>query len=149
MRKLLFVHDERYLNHAIRNVQELLGLEHRLSEGKNVSDLLAVLLMSPQLVNELLSQEQEFDLPRLADRNSLFSPDSVSVNGLWILVTLSRLDLQEPRTRHEALDRVLDILQTLGFVQDSATVFPVSPSEEPYLSIREQMTFLKNEQPSN
>jgi hypothetical protein len=149
MRKLLLVYEERYLELAIRNVQELLGFEQRLSESNTVSDLLAVLLMSPQVVNELLSQEHECDLQRFADRNSLFGPDSVSVNGLWILVTLSRQDFQEPSTRNETLDRVLDILRTQGFVRDSGTVFPVSPSKGPHMSISEQMTVLKSEQPSN
>ena len=149
MRKLLFVHDQRYLDQAMRNVQEIFGLERRLSEGNTVSDLLAVLVMSPQAVNELLSQDQECDLPRLAGRNSLFGPDSVSVNGLWMLVTLSRQDFQKPRTRHEALDRILDILRTQGFVLDSGTFFTVSPSEEPHMFLREQMAFLKSEQPSN
>jgi hypothetical protein len=149
MRKILFVYEEHYLELAIRNVQELLGFEQRVPENNTVSDLLAVLLMSSQVVNALLSQDQERDPQRLANRSSLFGPDSVSVNGLWTLVTLSRLDLQEPRTRHEALDRFLDILRTQGFVQDSGTVFPVSPSKGPHLSIREQMTVPTSEQAPN
>lgn len=149
MRKLLFVHEERYLELALRNVQEIMGFEQRLSEGNTVSDLLAVLLMSPQMVNKLLSQEQEADPQRFADRNSLFGPDSVSVNGLWILVTLSRQDFQEPSKRQEALDRVLNVLRTQGFVRDAGTVFPASPSKGPHMSISDQMTVLESEQPSN
>ena len=135
MRKLLFVHEERYLEPAIRSVQELLSLERRISDGNTVSDVLAVLLMSSQVVNKLLSQEQACDLSRVTDSNVRFGSESVSLNGVWILVTLLHEEFQEPRTRHEALDRVLDMLRTQGLVRDSATVVPLPPSEEPQLSI--------------
>jgi hypothetical protein len=130
MRKLLLVHHERYLELAMRDVQDLLSFERRLTESNHVSDLLAVLLMSPQVINELLSPAQKCDQRCLGGQEALFGSDSVSVNGCWTLVTLNRHDFQEPRTREEALDRVLDILQTQGFVRDSGTVFRVIPFEE-------------------
>ena len=147
MRKLLFVHDEQHLELAIRNVQDFLDFEQRLTKGDAASDLLAVLLVCPDVVHELLLSEQECALRPSADGSPLFGSDSVSVNDIWTLVTLSHQNFQEPRTRHEALDRVLDILRTQGFVRDAATVFRISPSEEPHLLICEQMHFLKTEHP--
>jgi hypothetical protein len=134
MHKLLFVHEERYLDRLIRDVQELLEREYQLSGGSTICDLLAVLVMSPEVVHAILTPTQRCDLSRLEDRHSLFSPESVSVDGLWILVTLSRPDLEQPGTRHEALDRVLGVLRTQGFGLDSGKVFLVSPLEEPHLS---------------
>lgn len=147
MRRLLFVHDERYLDRAFQSVQDLLAIERRLSKNNGGSDLLAVLLMSPSSVDLLLSQEQECEPPRLGDRNPLFNSDSVSVNGMWILVTLSHHDFLGPRKRNEALGRLLCILRTQGYVHDLATVFPVFPSDETEQSIREQVTFLRSEHP--
>jgi hypothetical protein len=135
MRKLLFVHEERYLELAIRNVQELLDFEQRLSESNTVSDLLAALLISSKVVNEFLSQKQYCDLSCLTDSNMLFGPASVSLNGVWILVTLLHEEFQEPRTRHEALDRVLDILRIQGLVRDSEKVFLAHPTKGPHMSI--------------
>ncbi len=148
MHKLLFVHEERFLDLAVRNVQELLAFEQRVPDRSSASDLLAVLLMSPRVVNELLSPEQDCDPQRFADRHSLFGPDSVSVNGRWILVTLSRPDVEEPGKRHEALDKVLDILRTQGFVRGSDQVFPVSTLGGQPLSIGEEIDDLRSEQPS-
>jgi len=132
MRKLLFVHEERYLELAIRNVQDLFGFEQRLAEGSRMSDLLAVLLMSFQVVNDLLSVGQTCDLQRFSEHDALFAPNSLSLNQCWTLVTLSRIDFQEPRSRDEALDRILDIIRTRGFVVAPVTVFRTPTSEGPH-----------------
>ena len=143
MRRLLFVHEERYLEPALRNVQDLFGFEQRSAEGKRVSDLIAVLLMSSQVVDDLLSPGQTCDLQRVFHGDTLFGPDSISVNGRWTLVTLTGRDFQEPKTSDEAMNRVLDILLTQGFVLDPATVFRTSSAEELYLSVHERMQSLK------
>jgi hypothetical protein len=149
MRKLLFVHDEQYLELAIRNVQDLLGFEQRLADGNHVSDLLAVLLMSAEVFNELLSADHRCDLQRVTNHDELFRPDSISVNGRWTLVTLSHDDFQEPRTRRDAVDRFLALLRTQGILRDPGTVFRVSWSEEPHPLVCDYMHFLKSEQLPN
>ena len=134
------------LDRAIRNAQDLLDFEQRSAKGNAASDLLAALVLSPDVVHAILLAEQECALRPSADGSALFGSDSVSLNGIWTLVTLSRRDLQESMTRHEALDRVLDILQSQGFVHDAETVFRLSPCLERGLAIREPITFVKTEQ---
>jgi hypothetical protein len=149
MRRLLFVHDEQYLELAIRDVQDLFGFEQRLAAGNHVSDLLAVLLMSAEVFNELLSPDHRCDLRRVDIHDELFGPDSISVNGRWTLVTLSHDDFQEPRTRHDALDRFLNLLRTQGILRDPATVFHASWSEEPNTLVCGHAHFLESEQLPN
>ena len=149
MRKLLFVHEEQHVDRALRNVKNLLHFEQIGVQGSATSDLLAVVVLSLDIVHAILSAEQECALRPSSDGSAVFGPDSVSLNGIWTLVTLSRRDLQEPMTRNGALDRVLVTLQNQGFVQDWKTVFLLSPSQEHSLSIREPLASFKTEQPPN
>ena len=129
MRKLLFVHEEQHVDHAHRSVQDLLDFGQRSARDNTASDLLAVLVLSPDVVHAILLAEQECALRPSPDGSPLFGSDSVSLSGVWTLVTLSRRDIQEPVTRNEALYRLLGTLQSQGFVQDPERCFSYLPAK--------------------
>lgn len=142
MRKILLVQNECYLDRALQDVSNLIGFERRSTNKDGVVDLLAVILMSPSAIARLISEDQTCELSHLANSTPLFSPDSISVNGMWLLITVSQPDLLEPTARQEALGRILNILRSKGCVESLNTVFPAFPSEEVDESIAEQMSYL-------
>lgn len=149
MRKILLVHDERYLDRALQDVENLIGLQPQLASEDDVVDLLAVFLMPPSAIARLASEAQSCGPYRLANHNPLFSPESISVNGIWLLLTIYHPELLEPTARQEALSQLLNILRTKGYVENLAAVFPVFPSDENNAgSIGEQMIHLRSVHPA-
>lgn len=142
MRKVLLVEDESYLERALGDVQNLFRFMGREFEPDATADLLAVIVMPAAAMERLTSQFQSCDLASVALGDRLFSTESISVNGRWLLLTLNRPDLLEPTSRHEALGRMLTILRDERYVKSIAGVFPVFPFEEPADSMAEQLDYL-------
>ncbi|MBW4025927.1 MAG: hypothetical protein HIU93_00850 [Acidobacteria bacterium] len=148
MRKVLLVHDEIYLNRALENVQSLMGFERRASADDDVFDLLAVILIPPATLARALPEKGHLcNLSRLEHHHQLFSPDWISVNGIWLLLTVCQPDLLEPTARQEALSRILDTFKTKGCIQSLNAVYPVFSSSEKERSPGEQISYLESEHP--
>lgn len=147
MRKLLLVGDEGYLERSLQDVQNLLRCVGRQSEPDAIGDLLAVIVIPSAAMERLASQIQPCDLTSVTHGDRLFSAESISVNGRWLLLTLHRADLLEPTSRHECLSRILTILRDERYVQSLANVFPVFPFEEAAESMAEQLDYLGCEHP--
>ncbi len=103
MRKILLVQDESYLDRALRDVFRLFGCERQLINKDEVLDLLAVILMPLSGDARLTSEVQTCELFCLAHDIPLFSPDSASVSGIWLLLTVSQADPENSTKRQEAL----------------------------------------------
>lgn len=134
MRKILFIHDEQCLPGALQDIQDLLNVECRLFGG-TTSDLLAILVMSHQLANSFLLQQEPHEIFDFTDGQRLFGLESVSMSGAWTLVTLAHPELTKCSKRNEALVLLLDVLQAQGNLHSLRTVFPVYSSEEDELLI--------------
>lgn len=111
MHKILLVHDESYLDRALRDVFRLIGYERQLMNKDEVLDLLAVILMPLSGDARVTSEVQTCELFCLANNAPLFSPDSVSVSGVWLLLTVSQSDPANSTKRQEALSRILNVLE--------------------------------------
>lgn len=147
MRKVLFVKNEQYLDRALQDVGSFIAFEQQqIGKDKQV-DLLAAILLPPEAMDQLTSEQQTCDLPGSAWSATPFACDSVSVNGIWLLLTVSQPHLPEHVSRQETLSRVLRALQTNGYVKSRCTIFPVFSPKDDERSAAEQMAYLQNEHP--
>lgn len=147
MRKVLLVQNEQYLDRALQDVGSLMAFEQRHIGKEKQVDLLAVILLSPEAMAQVIAEQPTCDLLRFARSATPFTCDSVSVNGVWLLLTIKQPDLPHHVSRQEALSQMLGFLRTNGYVQSMSTIFPVfSPEDDEWL-IAEQMAYLKNEHP--
>ncbi|CAN5626239.1 hypothetical protein BH10ACI4_BH10ACI4_07580 [soil metagenome] len=147
MRKILLIQNEQYLDRALQDVCGLMTFEQQHIGKEKQVDLLAVILLPPDAMAQLTAEQQTCDLLRFAGSASPFACDSVSVNGVWLLLTVSQPDLPHHVSRQESLCRVLSLLRSNESVQRVSTIFPVFSPEEDERSIAEQMAYLKNEYP--
>ncbi len=147
MRKVLLVYHEQYLDRALQDVGSLIALEQQQSGSNEQVDLLAVILLPPAAMVQLTSEQHTCDLLRFAGIATPFACDSVSLNGIWVLLTVSQQDLLQPVSRQESLSRVLSVLRNNECVQSGGSIFPVFPPEEDEESVAEQMEFLRDEHP--
>jgi len=125
MRKVLFVQNEQYLDRALQDVGSLIAFEQQHIGKEKQVDLLAVILLQPEAMAQLTSEQQTCDLPGSAWSATPFACDSVSVNGIWLLLTVNQPYLPHQVSRQETLSRVLSVLQTNGYVKSRGTIFPV------------------------
>lgn len=147
MRKVLLVQNEQYLDRALQDVGVLIAFEQQhIGEEKQV-DLLAVILLPREAMAQLTSEHHTCDLRGSAESATPFVCDSVSMNGVWLLLTVIQPGLPQHVSRQEALSQVLSVLRTNGYVTSGGTIFPVFSPEEDERSIAEQMTYLQNEHP--
>jgi hypothetical protein len=142
MRKLLFVQSEYYLERALEDVGNLIQFEQQRMSGEDIFDLLAVILISPSTIALITSEQQTCDRLHLADSNPMFGPDSMSVNGMWLLLTVRQSELLEQTVRQVALSQILITLRTKGIIKNLADVFPVFSPKESESAIGEQMSYL-------
>lgn len=148
MRKILLVQDERYLKRALQDVENLIDCQERSASEDDVVDLLAVLPMPPSAMAHLTSDEHFCESCGSANRNLLFSAESISVSGIWLLLTIGHPELLEPTAREEALSQIVNILQTRGWIENLAAVFPVFPAaQNSGESIGKQMAYLRSVHP--
>lgn len=145
MRKILLVHNELYLERAVQDVVGLFGFEQPRARKDEVLDLLAVIVTPLPGDAHALSEDQTCGLGCLTNYAQLFSPESVSVSGIWLLVTVSPSDAADSTKRQEALSRILNVLQVKDGARKISAVIPVFPSEESQDSIAEQVTYLESE----
>lgn len=148
MRKILLVHNERYLDRALHDVLRLVGFEQQLRSQDEVLDLLAVILMPPSGDAHVASQVQTCELGWLTNDAQIFSLESVSVSGIWSLLTVSQSIMANSMKRQEALSRILKVLQVKEGVRNISAVIPVFPSNESQDSIAEQIAYLEREHDS-
>jgi hypothetical protein len=148
MRKVLLVQNEQYLDRALQDVGGLIAFEQQqIGKDKQV-DLLAVILLPLATMAQLTSEQRTCDLLRPAGSATPFACDSVSLNGVWLLLTVREPDLPHHVSRQESLSRLLRIVRNNECVQRVSTIFPVFSPEQDERSIAEQMEFLQNEHPS-
>ena len=143
MRKILLVHHERYLDRALQDVVRLVGFERQRVSKDEVLDLLAVILTPLSGDAHFVSEDQTCELGCPTNYAQLFSPDYVSVSGIWLLLTVSQS--ADSTKRQEALSRILMLLEAKEGIRDRSTVIPVFPSDESQDSIAQQITYLKSE----
>lgn len=148
MRKVLLVQNERYLDRALQDVGSLIAFERQQIGKDEQVDLLAVILLQPSAIAQLTSGEQTCERFRVDDSATPFASHSVSVNGVWLLLTVSQPDLPQPVSRQESLSRVLSVLRAKERVQSVSTIFPVFSPEEDERSVAEQMAYLQCEHPN-
>jgi hypothetical protein len=121
--------------------------QQHIGKEKQV-DLLAVILLPPAAMDQFTSEQQTCDLLRFAGSATPFAYDSVSVNGVWLLLTVSQPDLPHHASRQASLSRVLSVLRNNECVPSWSAIFPVFSPEENEESVAEQMEFLQKEHPS-
>ncbi len=148
MRRILLVQNEQYLDRALQDVGGLMTFEQQHIGKEKRVDLLAVILLPPEAMAQLTSEQHTCDLLGFAGSAKPFACDSVSVNGVWLLLTVSQPDLPHHVSRQESLCRVLSVLRSNECVQSGGSIFPVFPPEEDEESVAEQMEFLRDEHPS-
>lgn len=147
MRKVLLVQNEQHLDRALQDVGGLIAFEQQqIGKDKQV-DLLAVILLPASAMAQLTSAQQTCDLLCFAGSDTPFACDSVSVNGIWLLLTVSQPDLPHHVSRQESLSRVLSVLRNNECVQSVSTIFPVFSPEDDDRSIADQVAYLQNEHP--
>lgn len=147
MRKILLVQNEQYLDRALQDVGSLMAFEQQhIGKDKQV-DLLAVILLPPEAMAQLTSEQHTCDLLRFADSATPFACDSVSVNGIWLLLTIRQPGPAHHVSSQEALSQVLGVLRTNGYVTNGGIIFPVFSPEVDERSIAEQMAYLQNQHP--
>jgi hypothetical protein len=147
MRKILLIQNEQYLDRALQDVCGLMTFEQKHIGKEQQVDLLAVILLPPDAVAQLIVEQQTCDLLRFAGSASPFACDSVSVNGVWLLLTVSQPDLPHHVSRQESLSRVLRFMRYNKCLQGGSSILPVFSPEEDGRSIAEQMAYLKDEHP--
>lgn len=148
MRKILLIQNEQYLDRALQDVGGLMTFEQQHIGKEKQVDLLAVILLPPDAMAQLTSEQQTCDLLRSAGSATPFACDSVSVSGVWLLLTVSQPEPPHHVSRQESLSQVLSALRSNGCVQSGVSIFPVFPPEEVERSVGEQMEFLRDEHPS-
>ncbi len=147
MRKVLLISNEHYLDRALQDVYSLMAFEQQQIGKDEQVDLLAAILLQPSAIAQFTSGEQTCECHCLAFSTTPFTSDSVSVNGVWLLLTVSQPDLPYNVSRQESLSRLLSALRTKEWVQSESTIFPVFSPEEDERSVAEQMAHLQNEYP--
>ena len=148
MHKILLVHDERYLDRALEDVLRLLELERQLTRQEKLPDLLAVIL-TPLTTNSRIDPQDRMCEPGcLTNHVQFFSPESVTVNGIWSLLTISQEATAVSTRRHETLSRILNVLQHKEGSLEINAVIPVFASEESYDSMAAQIAYLESRQRS-
>lgn len=144
MRKVLMIEDESHLEHALEDVLSLFRFLAGEFEHDPIADLLAVIVMPAETKEYCAWSFQTCDVVEIPSCNRLFSVESVSVDGVWSLLTLNRADLLEPTPRHTSLDRILTSLREDQYASGIARVYPVFPYEEPFDSVSEQLAYLRS-----
>ncbi len=148
MRKVLLVQNEQYLDRALQDVGGLMAFEQQHIGKEKQVDLLAVILLPPEAMVQLTSEQHTCDLLGFAGSATPFACDSVSMNGIWLLLTVSQPDLPHYVSRQESLCRFLSVLRSNEYVQSGSSIFPVFSPEEDEELVAEQMEFLRDEHPS-
>ena len=147
MRKILLIQNEQYLDRTLQGVCGLMTFEQKHIGKEKQVDLLAVILLPPDAMAQLNAEQQTCDLLCFAGSASPFACDSVSVNGVWLLLTVSQPDLPHHVSRQESLSRVLRFMRNNKCLQGGSSIFPVFSSKEDGRSIAEQIAYLKDEHP--
>lgn len=147
MRKVLLVQNEQYLDRALQDVGGLMAFEQQHIGNDKQVDLLAVILLPPEAIAQLTSEQQTCDPLRFAGIATPFACDSVSVNGVWLLLTIRQPGPAHHASRQESLSRVLRFMRNNKCLQRGSYIFPVFPPEEYGRLVAEQMAYLKNEHP--
>lgn len=145
MRKILLVHNERFLDRALEDALCLMGYERERTSKREILDLLAVIVTPLSGDGRFTSDDQTVRLSCLTHDPRVFSPDSVSVSGIWLLLTINQSGLADSTERHEALTRILNGLQMKEGVRRISAVMPVFSAEESEGSVAEQMACLESE----
>jgi hypothetical protein len=148
MRKILLVHNESYLDRALEDALYLIGYERQRTSKNEVLDLLAVILTPLSGDGSFTSEDQTVELSCLTDDTRFFNPDSVSVSGIWLLLTINQSDLADSTERQEALTRILNVLRVKEGVRRISAVMPIFSAEESERSVAEQMAYLESERHS-
>lgn len=148
MRKVLLVQNEKYLDRALQDVSDLITVEQQHTGKERQCDLLAAIVLPSALAAQLTSEQQTCDFLRLRGSAAPFACDSVSVNGVWLLLTVSQPELPHHISRQESLSRVLWALRSSGCIQSGVSIFPVFPPGADEEFVAEQMEFLRFEHPS-
>ncbi len=143
MRKVLLVHHERYLDRALQDVVRLVGFERQRVSQDEVLDLLAVILTPLSGDGHFVPEDQTCELGCLTNYSQLFSPDYVSVSGIWLLLTASQS--ADSTKRQETLRRILMFLEAKEGVRNRRTVIPVFRSDESQDAIAQQIKYLESE----
>lgn len=144
MRKILFVHKETYVDRALKDVQKFFEVESRHATE---SDLLAVIIMPVTVFAQLYPPGQERALTLVKPSTTLFGVQSMSINGIWTLLTINQPELLEPTSRQETLIRTLNIIREHGCLDNFQGIFPVFPAGESEEEIKTQMAYLGNAHP--
>jgi hypothetical protein len=141
------IQNEQYLDRALQDFCGLMTFEQQHIGKEQQVDLLAVILLPPDAMAQLTAEWQTCDLLRFASSASPFACDSVSVNGVWLLLTVRQPDLPHHVSRQESLSRVLRFMRNNKCLQGGISIFPVFSPEEDGSSIAEQMAYLRDKHP--
>lgn len=136
MRKVLLVHKEQYVDQAVKEALRLLGYERRRTSRYEVLDLLGVLVM-PFTSDLFFAPKSITHGPDFVEAHTgVFSHESVSVNGIWLMLTINPLDPADAIQRHEALSRAIRALNTQERGHPIEAVIPISfiGDKEPVLA---------------
>ena len=148
MRKILLVHNERYLDQALKDVFRLVGIERQLTCPDEIPGLLAVILTPLSGDAHLAAGYQTCELGCMTNYARIFSPETASVSGIWLLLTVSQSVIADSMKRQEALSRILNVLQVTKGVPNIRAVFPAFPSDESQDSIAKQIAYLDRKHPN-
>lgn len=136
MARLLVIHDEAFLELAIQSAGNFIQFEERHSSKEHVSDLLAVIVMPRSAAPSLHS-----DLPPCEPATStngncrhLRNLESISLDGLWLLITIDHPDLLDPLPRQEALVQSLSAFRVQRCFDTGGKVFPIIPHSHDEIS---------------
>lgn len=149
MRRILFIDQERYLDRALRDAIRLFDVEGRYAGEDGASDLLAVVALPLAEVLCAFSETQTCDPFDSTHTQTVphFSRESISVNGVWLLLTICQPDLLDPTPRHETLSQTLKTLKNRGCFQNPPVVFPVFLVGEQESSVAWQLAYLVDAHP--
>lgn len=144
MYRILFIHDESYMDRALRQVTGLFNVERRCVDKSKASDLLAVIVLPIAEMPGVLSMGQTCS--QVSETHgqtfSVFRPDSISLSGVWLLLTISEPQLLSPMPRYKVLSQALNILENRGCFRTRPLVFPVFLGWETKESMAKQLASL-------
>jgi len=147
MRKILLVQKDEYRDRALQDVDSLIAFEQQHIGKNDQVDLLAVIVGPLSILSQLAARDQTCGHFASSDGEPTLTSDSVSVNGVWQLLTLSQMDASGPITRQESLSRVLNVLSERQDVQRVSSIFPAFSSDDDEQSVAEQMAHLRRQHP--
>jgi len=135
MHRLLVIHDEALLYKALQDVGALFQYE---SHRSITSDLLAVIVMPKPGMDRLFPEDHS---------QALFDLESVSLEGVWLLLTISPSVFPESASREQSLVKLLDLLRSRKCFESGAKVLPVLPWQEGSGAVTDNLTLLRETHP--